>query len=191
MAQAELNGLKVAILVTDGFEQVEMTEPRKALDGAGAVTSIVSPKDGRVRAWKFTEWGDEYPVDLKLDRAQPQDFDALLLPGGVINPDKLRTQAEAVAFVKAFFDADKPVATICHGPWTIIEAGAVRGRQIASWPSLQTDLRNAGAEWVDQEAVVDGNLVSSRKPDDIPAFNREMISLFSRAGRQEGQRRAS
>ena len=191
MAQAELNGLKVAILVTDGFEQVEMTEPRKALDGAGAVTSIVSPKDGRVRAWKFTEWGDEYPVDLKLDRAQPQDFDALLLPGGVINPDKLRTQAEAVAFVKAFFDADKPVATICHGPWTIIEAGAVRGRQIASWPSLQTDLRNAGAEWVDQEAVVDGNLVSSRKPDDIPAFNREMISLFSRAGRQERQRRAS
>lgn len=191
MAHAELNGLKVAILVTDGFEQVEMTEPRKALDGAGAVTSIVSPKDGRVRAWKFTEWGDEYPVDLKLDRARPQDFDALLLPGGVINPDKLRTQPEAVAFVKAFFEADKPVATICHGPWTIIEAGAVRGRQIASWPSLQTDLRNAGAEWVDREAVVDGNLVSSRKPDDIPAFNREVISLFSRAGRQEGQRRAS
>ena len=191
MAQAELNGLKVAILVTDGFEQVEMTEPRKALDGAGAITSIVSPKDGRVRAWKFTEWGDEYRVDLKLDRAQPQDFDALLLPGGVINPDKLRTQPEAVAFVKAFFDAGKPVATICHGPWTIIEAGAVRGRQIASWPSLQTDLRNAGAEWVDREAVVDGNLVSSRKPDDIPAFNREMIGLFSRAGRQERQRRAS
>jgi protease I len=167
-----------------------MTEPRKALDDVGAITSIVSPKEGRVRAWKFTEWGDEYPVDIKLDRAQPQDFDALLLPGGVINPDKLRMQPEAVAFVKAFFDADKPVATICHGPWTIIEAGAVRGRQIASWPSLQTDLRNAGAEWVDQEAVVDGNLVSSRKPDDIPAFNREMISLFSRAGRQERQRRA-
>ena len=138
MAQAELNGLKVAILVTDGFEQVEMTEPRKALDGAGAVTSIVSPTDGRVRAWKFTEWGDEYPVDLKLDRAEPQDFDALLLPGGVINPDKLRTQPEAVAFVKAFFDAEKPVATICHGPWTIIEAGAARGRQITSWPSLRT-----------------------------------------------------
>jgi len=191
MAQAELNGLKVAILLTEGFEQVEMTEPRKALDAAGAITSIVSPKDGRVRAWKFTEWGDEHPVDVKLDRAQPQEFDALLLPGGVINPDKLRMQPQAVAFVKAFFDADKPVATICHGPWTIIEAGAARGRRIASWPSLQTDLRNAGAEWVDQEAVVDGNLVSSRKPDDIPAFNREMISLFSRASRQEAQRRAS
>ena len=191
MAQTELDGLKVAILVTEGFEQVEMTEPRKALDDVGAITSIVSPKEGRVRAWKFIEWGDEYPVDIKLGDAQPQDFDALLLPGGVINPDKLRMQPEAVAFVKAFFDADKPVATICHGPWTIIEAGAARGRQITSWPSLQTDLRNAGAEWVDQEAVVDGNLVSSRKPDDIPAFNREMISLFSRAGQQERQRRAS
>lgn len=191
MAQRELSGLKVAILACDGFEEVEMTEPRKALDEAGAITSIVSPKDGRVRAWKFTEWGDDYPVDLPLDRAQPQDFDALLLPGGVINPDELRMQPNAVAFVKAFFDADKPVATICHGPWTIIEAGAVRGRRIASWPSLQTDLRNAGAEWVDQEAVVDGNLVSSRKPDDIPAFNREMIGLFSRAGRKDGQRRAS
>ena len=191
MAQAELSGLKVAILVTEGFEQVEMTEPRKALEEVGAITSIVSPKEGRVRAWKFTEWGDEYPVDVKLGSAQPQHFDALLLPGGVINPDKLRMQPEAVAFVKAFFDADKPVATICHGPWTIIEAGAVRGRRIASWPSLQTDLRNACAEWVDQEAVVDGNLVSSRRPDDIPAFNREMISLFSRAGRQERQHRAS
>ena len=194
MAGAELDGLKVAILVTDGFEQVEMTEPRKALDGTGAITSIVSPSDGRVRAWKFTEWGEDYPVDVKLDQAQPSDFDALLLPGGVINPDKLRTQPAAVAFVESFFDEDKPVATICHGPWTIIEAGAARGRRIASWPSLQTDLRNAGAEWVDQEAVVDGNLVSSRKPDDIPAFNREMITLFGRAGRashQDSQRRAS
>ncbi len=191
MAQAELNGLKVAILVTDGFEQVEMTEPRKALDEAGATTSIVSPKDGQVRAWKFTEWGDQYPVDSKLDQAQPREFDALLLPGGVINPDTLRMQPDAVAFVKAFFDAGKPVATICHGPWTIIEAGEARGRRIASWPSLQTDLRNAGAEWVDQDAVVDGNLVSSRKPDDIPAFNREMIGLFSRAGRPETERRAS
>jgi protease I len=191
MAQGELSGLKVAILVTEGFEQVEMTEPRKALDDVGAITSIVSPKEGRVRAWKFTEWGDEHPVDIELGHAQPQDFDALLLPGGVINPDKLRMQPEAVAFVEAFFDADKPVATICHGPWTIIEAGAARGRRIASWPSLRTDLRNAGAEWVDQEAVVDGNLVSSRKPDDMPVFNREMIDLFSRAGRQETERRAS
>ena len=191
MAQADLNGVRVAILVTDGFEQVEMTEPRKALDDAGANTGIVSPKDGRVRAWKFTDWGDDYPVDTTLADARARDYDALLLPGGVINPDTLRTQPQAVAFVKAFFDAGKPVATICHGPWTIIEAGAARGRRIASWPSLQTDLRNAGAEWVDREAVVDGNLVSSRKPDGIPAFNREMIGLFSRAGRQETQRRAS
>ena len=180
MANENLKGLKVAILITDGFEQVEMTEPRKALDQAGAETRIVSPKGDRVRAWNFTDWGDEFPVDIALDQAQPQDFDALLLPGGVMNPDILRMQPKAVEFVKSFFDAGKPIATICHGPWTIIETGAARGRRIASWPSLQTDLRNAGAEWVDQEVVVDGNLVSSRKPDDIPAFNPEMIELFSR-----------
>ena len=180
MANANLKGLKVAILVTDGFEQVELAEPRKALDRAGATTSVVSPKSGRVRGWNFTDWGDEIPVDVSLDRARPDDFDALHLPGGVMNPDTLRMLPKAVAFVKAFFDAGKPVAVICHGPWTVIEAGAARGRRIASWPSLKTDLRNAGAEWVDQEVVVDGNLVSSRKPDDIPAFNREMIGLFSR-----------
>lgn len=179
MADGTLTGLKVAILVTDGFEQVELTEPRKALDEAGAETSIVSPKDDRVRGWKFTEWGDELAVDVPLNQASPQDFDALLLPGGVINPDKLRTQPEAVAFAKAFFDAGKPVASICHGPWTIIETGAVRGRRMTSWPSLRTDLSNAGAEWVDQEAVVDRRLVTSRNPDDIPAFNREMIGLFA------------
>lgn len=191
MASDALSGLRVAILITDGFEQVEMTQPRQALDEAGAHTQIVSPKDGHVRAWRFTEWGDQFPVDVVLSSARPDDYDALLLPGGVINPDTLRTQAEAVAFVKAFFDADKPVATICHGPWTLIEAGVVRGRQVASWPSLRTDLRNAGAEWVDQEVVVDGNLVSSRKPDDMPAFNRAMIDRFSRAGLQENRRRAS
>jgi len=180
MANANLKGLKVAILVTDGFEQVELAEPRKALDRAGATTSVVSPKSGRVRGWNFTDWGDEIPVDVSLDRARPDDFDALHLPGGVMNPDTLRMLPKAVAFVKAFFDAGKPVAVICHGPWTVIEAGTARGRRIASWPSLKTDLRNAGAEWVDQEVVVDGNLVSSRKPDDIPAFNREMIGLFSR-----------
>ena len=178
---ANLNGLKVAILVTDGFEQVELVEPRKALDAAGAKTQIVSPKTDRVRGWKFTEWGDELPVDVSLDKTRPENFDALLLPGGVINPDKLRIEPKAVNFVKSFFDAGKPVAAICHGPWTIIEAGAARGRRIASWPSLKTDLRNAGAEWVDQESVVDGNLVSSRKPDDIPAFNRAMIELFGGA----------
>jgi protease I len=176
---ATLNGLKVAILVTDGFEQVELVEPRKALDAAGAKTQIVSPKNDRVRGWQFTEWGDELPVDVPLDNTAPENFDALLLPGGVINPDKLRIEPKAVEFVKSFFDAGKPVAAICHGPWTIIEADKARGRRIASWPSLKTDLRNAGAEWVDQEAVVDGNLVSSRKPDDIPAFNRAMIDLFS------------
>jgi protease I len=181
MANENLKGVKVAILVEDGFEQVELTEPRKALDEAGAETRIVSPKGERVRAWNFTDWGDKFPVDVSLDQARPQDFDALHLPGGVTNPDSLRIQPKAVAFVKAFFDAGKPVTVICHGPWTVIEAGAARGRRIASWPSLKTDLRNAGAEWMDQEVVVDNNLVSSRKPDDIPAFNREMLKLFSRA----------
>jgi protease I len=178
---ADLNGTRVAILITDGFEQVEMTEPCKALDQAGAQTRIVSPKSGKVRGWNHTEWGEEFPVDLALDQARPDDFDALLLPGGVMNPDRLRMQPKAVAFTKAFFDAGKPVAVICHGPWTLVEADVVRGRRITSWPSLKTDLRNAGANWVDQEVVVDGNLVSSRKPDDIPAFNREMTHLFARA----------
>jgi deglycase len=184
-----LKGLKVAILITDGFEQVEMVNPRYALDQAGAETSIVSPKQSSVRSWKIREWGEEFPVDLSLGGANAEDFDALLLPGGVMNPDSLRMLPDAVAFVKAFFDAKKPVAVICHGPWTVIEAGAAHGRRIASWPSLQTDLRNAGAEWVNQEVVVDGNLVSSRKPDDIPAFNREMIRLFSGA-REQGKRAA-
>jgi protease I len=188
MANENLKGLKVAILIEDGFEQVEMVEPRKALDQAGAETRIVSTKNKSVRGWKFKDWGDEFPVDLSIDQAQPRDFDALLLPGGVINPDKLRMQPKAVEFVKAFFDAGKPVASICHGPWTVIEAGAARGRRIASWPSLKTDLRNAGAEWVDQEAVIDGNLVTSRNPDDIPAFNREMIALFSQQSRRQAQR---
>jgi protease I len=182
-----LNGLKVAILVTDGFEQVELVEPRKALDQAGAKTSIVSPKDGRVRGWKFTEWGDELPVDVSLNRTRPEDFDALLLPGGVINPDKLRMIPEAVNFVKSFFRSNKPVAAICHGPWMVIEAEAAKGRQIAAWPSLKTDLRNAGADWTDREVVADGNLVTSRKPDDIPAFNREVNALLSRAQKQSSQ----
>lgn len=185
MADETLKGLKVAILVTDGFEQVELTKPRQALDDAGAETQIVSPKDEAVRGWNFTDWGLELPVDAKLDQTDPHRFDALLLPGGVINPDALRMQPKAVAFAKAFFDAGKPVASICHGPWTVIETGAARGRKMTSWPSLKTDLKNAGAEWVDQETVVDRDLVTSRKPDDIPAFNREMIKLFAAArGRQ-------
>jgi deglycase len=181
MANDTLSGLRVAILVTDGFEQVELLEPRKALDDAGAETRVVSPKRDRVRGWNFTDWGDDVPVDVEFDRAQPADFDALLLPGGVMNPDTLRMQPAAVEFVRSFFDAGKPVAVICHGPWTVIEAGAARGRRIASWPSLKTDLRNAGAEWVDEQVVLDRNLVSSRKPDDIPAFNQGMIELFSQA----------
>ena len=187
MTSESLNDLKVAILVTDGFEQIEMTEPRKALDEAGAETRLVSPKDGRVKAWNFTDWGGTFPVDMPLDSARSEDFDALLLPGGVINPDMLRVLPEAVAFVKAFFDARKPVASICHGPWTIIEAGAARGRRLTSWPSLMTDLKNAGAEWVDEEVVVDQGLVTSRKPDDIPAFNPEVIKLFARARGQSRQ----
>ena len=179
---ADLDELKIAILVTDGFEQVELTEPRKALDDAGAVTSIVSPKDGQVRGWNFTDWGDRLPVDVPLSQAKADQFDALLLPGGVINPDELRTDEKAVAFVKAFFDAGKPVASICHGPWTLIEADAVSGRRLTSWPSLRTDLQNAGADWVDAEVVVDGTLVTSRKPDDIPAFNRKFIELLGTHG---------
>jgi len=188
MAQDTLKGLNVAILVTDGFEQVELTKPRKALDEAGATTKIVSPKGERVRAWEFTDWSEEFPVDVPLDQAKPEQFDALLLPGGVINPDALRIQPKAVAFVKAFFDAGKPVAAICHGPWTIIETGAARGRRMTSWPSLKTDLKNAGADWVDQEAVVDHGLVTSRSPDDIPAFNKEIIKLF---GEARGRRHAA
>ena len=174
-----LHSVKVAILVTDGFEQVELIEPKNALDAAGAETLIVSPKDGQVRGWNFTDWGVKLSVDFKLGEAKPEDFDALLLPGGVINPDALRIEPKAVAFVKAFFDAGKPVASICHGPWTIIETGAARGRRMTSWPSLKSDLENAGAEWVNEEVTVDRNLLTSRKPEDIPAFNAKMIELFS------------
>jgi protease I len=173
-----LRGVRVAILIDNGFEQVEMTEPRRALEDAGAETRIVSPQPEKVRSWKSKEWDEGYRVQDPLFQAKPEWFDALVLPGGVMNPDHLRTDMKAVAFVKAFFDAGKPVAAICHGPWTIIETGAAKGRKIASWPSLKTDLENAGAEWHDEEVVVDGNLVTSRKPDDIPAFNREMLKLF-------------
>lgn len=182
----DLKGCRVAILAADGFEQVELTEPRKALEEAGAETTIVSPKKGEIRGWKLTEWGDKIEVDEPLDSASPDRFDALLLPGGVMNPDKLRMEPKAVKFVQAFFEADKPVAAICHGPWMLVEAGVAEGRKVASWPSIKTDLRNAGAEWKDEEAVTDGNLVSARKPDDIPAFNRAMIELFSK-GRQRAR----
>jgi protease I len=181
MATASLKKKKIAILVTDGFEEVELREPRKALDDAGAETVIVSPKEEYVRSWAFTDWDTSFPVEVHLDSANAQDFDALHLPGGVINPDTLRIIPKAIEFVKKFIDAGKPVAAICHGPWTLIEAGAVTGRRMTSWPSLRSDLKNAGADWVDQETVVDRGLLTSRKPDDIPAFNREMIKLFAEA----------
>jgi protease I len=175
-----LEGKRVAILVDDGFEEVELTRPRKALDGAGAETTVVSPQKRQVKGWNHTMWGKTLKVDLTLEKAKPGDFDALLLPGGVMNPDSLRIQPKAVEFVRAFFDAGKPVAAICHGPWTILEAGQVDGKRMTSWPSLHTDLSNGGADWVDEEVVVDGNLVTSRMPDDIPAFNREMLRLFGK-----------
>jgi protease I len=178
MAQ-QLNGKRVAILVTDGFEQSELEEPKKALEAAGAKALIVSPNKGKVKGWKHTDWGTEVPVDVDLHAARADDFDALLLPGGVMNPDKLRGTPEAVELVKAFVTAKKPIAAICHGPWTLINAGGVRGRTMTSWPTLETDLRNAGANWVDQEVVVDQGLVTSRKPDDLPAFNRKMIEEFA------------
>jgi protease I len=184
MKSATLQGKKVAILVADGFEQSELLEPRRALDGAGATTQVVSPADKKVKGWNHKEWGNEVPVDVSLDSAKADEFDALLLPGGVMNPDQLRMNPKAVEFVKHFTDSGKPVAAICHGPWTLVEAGAVRGHTMTSWPSLKTDLTNAGATWVDQEVVNDRGLVTSRKPDDIPAFNREMIRVFLEGRRQ-------
>jgi len=181
MTTGTLQGKRVAILVTDGFEQSELLEPRRALDEAGAKTQVVSPADKKAKGWNYKEWGNEVPVDISLDSAKADEFDALLLPGGVMNPDQLRMNPKAVEFVKHFTDSGKPVAAICHGPWTLIEAGAVRGQKMTSWPSLKTDLKNAGANWVDQEVVNDQGLVTSRKPDDIPAFNREMIRLFGQA----------
>lgn len=186
----DLNGLSVAILVAEGFEQQELTDPRKALDDAGADTKIVSPAKGEVQGWKHFDKADKFPVDVPLAQAKAGDFDALLLPGGVANPDQLRMKPEAVQFIKDFFDAGKPVAVICHGPWTLIEADVVRGRKITSWPSLKTDLINAGAEWVDEEVVTDKGLVSSRKPADIPAFNKKMIEEFAE-GIHRGQRAAT
>jgi protease I len=178
----QLNGKRVAILVADGFEQVELTGPKQELELAGATTQIVSPAKGQVKGWNHTEWGDQFPVDLPLEQARPDDFDALLLPGGVMNPDKLRANAQAVQFVKSFFEAGKPIAAICHGPWTLIEAGAVRGRKMTSYESIKTDLQNAGANWVDQEVVNDQGIVTSRKPADIPAFNLKMIEEFAEGG---------
>lgn len=176
-----LSGKKVAILATDGVEQVELTEPKKRLEQAGAATEVISPKSGHIKGWNHTEWGDKIKVDKTLNDARPGDYDALVLPGGVINPDHLRMEPKAVQFVKEFVQSGKPVAAICHGPWTLIEAGVVRGRQMTSWPSLQTDLRNAGANWVDQKVVIDGQFITSRKPDDIPDFSKALIDQIAQA----------
>jgi protease I len=175
-----LSGLRVAILVADGFEQVEMTEPRKALQEAGADTRIVSPARRQVQGWNHHDKADRFDVDVALDDAVADEFGALLLPGGVANPDQLRTLPQAVEFVREFVQAGKPVAVICHGPWTLIEADVVKGRNMTSWPSVKTDLLNAGAHWTDQEVVVDRGFVSSRKPADLPAFNKAMIAEFAK-----------
>jgi len=183
----QLNGKRIAILVENGFEQVELTKPKQALEEAGAQTAIISPSGGKVKGWNHTEWGDEFQVDVPLEKAKPNDYDALLLPGGVMNPDKLRINRQALEFVKAFFDTGKPVAAICHGPWTLIDAGVAKGRKLTSYESIQTDLKNAGAQWVDQAVVVDSGLVTSRKPDDIPAFNAKMIEEFAEGKHRLGQ----
>lgn len=175
----ELRGKRIAALVEHGFEQSELLEPKQAMEQAGAQVDIVSPQSTSVKGWHHTDWGRTMNVDRQLDQAQPADYDALLLPGGVANPDRLRINPKAVAFVKHFVTSGKPIAAICHGPWTLIEADGVRGRKITSWPSLRTDLINAGANWVDRDVVVDDGLVTSRKPDDIPAFNRKAIEEFA------------
>jgi protease I len=176
----ELKGKKIAILVAnEGIEQVELTEPRKALEQAGAQVELLAPESGETQAFNHLDKGDTFPVDKTVGDASAGDYDGLMLPGGVANPDNLRTDADAVRFVQGFVNAGKPIAAICHAPWTLVEADAVKGRTLTSWPSLQTDIRNAGGTWVDEEVVVDQGLVTSRKPDDLPAFNAKMIEEFA------------
>jgi protease I len=173
--KAELRGKRVAILVDNGFEEVELAEPKRSLAKAGAETFIVSPQAAKVRAWHSLEWGREYHVDIPLNQARAEDFDALVLPGGVMNPDTLRQNTRACDFVRSVFDAGKPIAAICHAPWTLIDARVVSGLRMTSYPSLKTDLRNAGADWVDEEVVVDHGLITSRDPHDLPVFTRKLI----------------
>jgi protease I len=179
-----ITGKKVAILVAEGFEQVEMTKPREALDRAGAETAIVSPANDEVQGWHHYDKADRFAVDVPLEEANADEFDALLLPGGVANPDQLRAIPKAVQFVKRFVDSGKPIGVICHGPWTLVEADKVRGRRITSWPSLKTDIGNAGGDWADEEVIVDNGMVSSRKPDDLPAFCAKVVEEFAE-GRHE------
>ena len=176
----ELKGRKIAILATDGFEQVELTDPKKNVEAAGASTEVLSVKDGQIKGWKFTDWGDSVRVDKQVSKANVDDYDALILPGGQINPDKLRMEKPAVDFVRKFVESGKPVAAICHGPWMLVEAGVVKGKTVTSWPSIHTDIINAGAKWVDKEVVEDGNIITSRKPDDIPAFSKKLIEVTAK-----------
>jgi protease I len=182
---SSLRGKRIAILATDGFEQAELLEPKKALEHAGAAAEVIAPRSGEIRAWKMKDWGEKVKVDRTLDQARPQEYDALVLPGGVMNPDHLRMEPKAVHFVKEFVGTGRPVAAICHGPWTLAEAGVISGRTLTSWPSLKTDLKNAGANWVDKEVVSDGQFISSRKPDDLPAFNQAIVSAIE-AGTNAG-----
>ena len=183
-----LTGMRVAALVEHGFEESELLEPRKALEEAGARVDVVSPVEGAVKAWHHGTWGQEVTVDQPLAQARVEDYDALLLPGGLFNPDRLRINERAVQFVKAFAMSNRPVAAICHGPWTLIEADALRDRRVTSWPSLKTDLRNAGAIWVDGEVIEDRGIITSRNPGDIPAFNQKMIEVFADAMKTKGVR---
>jgi protease I len=182
-----LRGKTVAILATDGFEQSELIKPKKALEEAGARTQVVSPKDDKIKGWEKQDWGEEVKVDVPLKSADPSKYDALLLPGGVQNPDKLRMIPEAVEFVQHFVKQGKPIAAICHGPWMLVETGAVRGRTVTSWPSLKTDIQNAGGSWIDEPVILSNGVVTSRKPDDIPAFNKKMIELFSKASAESSK----
>jgi protease I len=182
-----LKGKTVAILATDGFEQSELLKPKLALEEAGAKIQVVSPAGKKIKGWDHKDWGKEIPVDVPLQSADAARYDALLLPGGVMNPDQLRMNPDAVRFVKQFFEQGKPVAAICHGPWMLVKTGELRGRTVTSWPSLKTDVQNAGGTWVDEEVIVSNGVVTSRKPDDIPAFNREMIALFSKGALKKGK----
>ena len=179
MPTPSLNGKTIAVLATDGFEQVELTQPVDALKAAGATVHIVSPKAGQIQGFKHHDKGDKTSVDTALADANAADYDGLVLPGGVINPDALRLEEDAISFIKAFADGGKPIAAICHGPWTLIDAGVASGKKMTSWPSLKTDLTNAGADWVDEEVVVDNGLVTSRNPDDLPAFCAKMVEEFA------------
>lgn len=179
MANTRLEGRRIAILATDGVAQSELTGPREALDQAGASTTLISPRGGTIRAYQHDNKGQEFTVDVTLAEARVENYDALVLPGAVVNPDQLRQDAQAIRFVKAFAAAGKPIGAICHAPWLLIEADCVRGRTVTSWPSLKTDLRNAGANWVDREVVADQGLVTSRKPEDIPAFSAKLIEVIS------------